>query len=128
MACSGLLNSVATGMTEPQKVASALDVGGDLFDPSLYYVMAGALLGATPPYWAVYNGKLCRKSISGTSFPLPRSAVDSKLVFGATSFGFGWGLSGLCPGPAVVNLLQGRPQFIVFFVSMMIMFAIVPSF
>lgn len=105
------------GMTRPAKVIAFLDVGGD-WDPSLAFVMLGAM--------AVYAGayRLCRRMrqpLCAGSFELPRRRpVDVPVVLGATLFGLGWGISGLCPGPAVVSLAVGDGPVWVFTASMLV--------
>lgn len=84
-----------SGMTNPAKVIGFLNLAGGAWDPSLAFVMAGALL-----VFAL-----------GTRFlpQLPRGQSDpiSKgLVIGAALFGIGWGLVGFCPGPALANLAR----------------------
>jgi len=92
---------VVSGMTEPSKVLGFLDVLGD-WDPSLAFVMLGAI--------GVHAiGLRCaarlRKPLASPAFSVaPAPSIDARLVVGATTFGVGWGLSGYCPGPAIVAL------------------------
>jgi uncharacterized protein len=90
-----------SGMTQPPKVLGFLDVSG-LWDPSLAFVMGGAVgIGMLAFFLS------CRldRSLLGAPFNFPRDGdVDAKLVIGSAIFGVGWGLSGVCPGPAIVNL------------------------
>ena len=103
------------GMTQPQKVVQFLDVGG-AWDPSLAFVMAGAIAVHAPAYL------LARRRDgpwAGGSFSLPtRRDIDPPLVLGAALFGLGWGLAGYCPGPAVTALGTGRPDVLVVVASM----------
>jgi hypothetical protein len=97
---------VISGMSRPAKVLGFLDIGAlpqGAWDPSLAFVMAGALLIAVPGFaWARRRGK----PICADQFHLPTSTVlDGKLIFGAVLFGVGWGLVGYCPGPALTALL-----------------------
>lgn len=89
-----------SGMTQPAKVIGFLDVGGD-WDPSLAFVM----LGAVGVYAAAYHKvamKMARPAYA-TRFDIPKlTAIDGPLLAGAALFGIGWGLGGLCPGPALV--------------------------
>ena len=94
----GLLIS---GMTDPQKVLGFLDVFGT-WDPTLAFVMAGAL-GVTAIGFAVAKRRGRAVLESRSRWPAP-AAIDAPLVAGAILFGIGWGLVGLCPGPAIVNL------------------------
>lgn len=90
-----------SGMTDPQRVRGFLDLFG-LWDPTLGFVMLGALL-VMALAWRI-RGRMARP-LFGPRFSLPdRSDLDARLVAGSLMFGTGWGLAGLCPGPAVANL------------------------
>ena len=104
-----------SGMTQPAKVTAFLDVSGR-WDPSLGVVMLGAIgthfffarrarVGAAPPFAE-------RKQSPGSN------TVDARLVVGAALFGIGWGLGGLCPGPAIVSLVALAPQTVAFVAAM----------
>ena len=88
---AGLLLS---GMTSPLRVLGFLDVAGD-WDPSLAFVMGGAILAAAPLFALARR----RDGEAGPSGP-----IDARLLGGAAVFGVGWGLAGVCPGPALVDL------------------------
>jgi uncharacterized protein len=90
-----------SGMTHPDKVLGFLDLAG-AWDPSLAFVMGGAVVIA----FAAYRIAAGRKaSLSGEPFHLPDTkAIDARLIGGSVIFGVGWGLAGLCPGPAITNL------------------------
>lgn len=104
------------GMTNPAKVLSFLDVTGQ-WDPSLAFVMGSALLITFPVFWWVRRAS---GPLFAEKFQLPtRSDIDRPLLIGAALFGIGWGIAGLCPGPAVANLLSGSPQ-VLLFVAMMV--------
>jgi len=104
------------GMTNPLKVISFLDVTGQ-WDPSLAFVMGCALLITFPVFWWVRRSS---KPLFADKFQLPtRRDIDRPLIIGAALFGIGWGIAGLCPGPAVANLASGSPQ-VLLFVAMMI--------
>ena len=91
------------GMTLPTKVVGFLDFFGD-WDYSLMFVMGGAI-AVYLPVWYVMK---CRKSLLAGNLPCgARKDVDAKLFIGASIFGIGWGLAGVCPGPGIV--LLGRP-------------------
>lgn len=104
-----------SGMNDPLKVQNFLDLAGN-WDPTLAFVMVGALL-VTMPAFAL----LRRRS---TPLLVPRFAwpgsvvIDRRLLVGAALFGIGWGLSGLCPGPALVNLAGGGRDIIAFVLAM----------
>lgn len=95
------LGLVVSGMTSPAKVLAFLDVAG-AWDPSLALVMGGAVLTAAPMFLLARRRSA---PLAGGRFDEPdRRRVDARLVLGAILFGVGWGISGICPGPAVVNL------------------------
>mgnify|MGYP006276573881 CR=1 FL=1 len=97
----------AAGMTMPSKVSSFLSFLAGTFDPSLMFVMGGALLIATPGYQLIMRKKVLPHPIlaSAQGFNLPTSqTIDWKLLGGSAMFGMGWGAAGLCPGPAIVSL------------------------
>jgi len=105
------------GMTRPEKVIGFLDVVGN-WDPTLAIVMASAVVVASVGFPLVLRRS---RPLYGESFELPqRSAIDGRLLFGAALFGVGWGLSGYCPGPALVSLPTGSPQPITFVACMAI--------
>jgi uncharacterized membrane protein YedE/YeeE len=93
-------------MTNPAKVLAFLDVAG-AWDPSLAFVMGGGL-AVMAVAWQVH----------GTSDPPLRSGIDARLVAGAALFGLGWGLAGLCPGPALAVLSTGSPDAALFVAAM----------
>jgi uncharacterized protein len=108
----GLLIS---GMMQPAKVLAFLDVFG-AWDPSLLVVMAAALAVSLAGY------ALARKRVQPLfdtkSFWPTATQIDRPLVAGSVLFGIGWGMVGLCPGPALENLATLSPQVIVFVIAM----------
>lgn len=89
---------LVSGMTDPAKVRGFLDLFGH-WDPSLAFVMIGAIgvhaLGL----------RLVKRPVFTKSFDAPpKSSLDARLILGAATFGVGWGLSGVCPGPAIVAM------------------------
>jgi len=90
------------GMLDPSKVTGFLDIFG-LWDPSLAFVMGGGVIVSGIGYrLAVSRGR----PLFAETFQLPASQlIDRPLVIGAALFGIGWGISGLCPGPAVASAL-----------------------
>jgi uncharacterized membrane protein YedE/YeeE len=111
------------GMTRPQKIIAFLDVSGT-WDPSLALVMAGAVVVAAIAFRAA--ARRTGPILGGRFFVPERNArVERDLVVGAALFGVGWGLSGLCPGPAVVALASGQLGAIVFVGSMVAGMALV---
>jgi uncharacterized membrane protein YedE/YeeE len=105
-----------SGMTDPGKVVGFLNLAGG-WDPSLAFVMVGAI-GS----FAVLNVLVNRRadSILGGRMPGPRAkgALDAKLIVGAVLFGVGWGVGGICPGPALANLARLVPEMGVFVATM----------
>ncbi|XXF10839.1 YeeE/YedE family protein [Pseudomonas sp. D1-3] len=110
------LGLLLAGMANPAKVLAFLDVAG-AWDPSLALVMAGAIaVVAIPMNWA---GKR-KRSLSGAPMQLPiKREVDASLIGGSLLFGVGWGIAGVCPGPAVVLLLVGPWQAGLFLSAML---------
>ncbi|WFU18301.1 DUF6691 family protein [Bradyrhizobium sp. CB3481] len=109
---AGLLIS---GMVQPTKVLGFLDIFG-AWDPSLAVVMAGALAVSVPGFRLA--GSNSRPWLAGQYFLPGKSGIDLPLVAGAALFGAGWGLVGLCPGPALESLATLSPGAIVFVVAM----------
>jgi uncharacterized protein len=108
---------VVSGMSNPAKVLNFLDVFGT-WDPSLAFVMAGALIVTTIGYRLAWRQP---KPVLADMFDLPVSQViDNRLLIGAATFGIGWGLSGFCPGPAVTALALLAPGTLVFVPAMLI--------
>ena len=109
------LGLVVSGMTEPSKVLGFLDVLGR-WDPTLAFVMGGAL-AVTAPGFALLKRR--NASLLGEALHWPRAnTIDLALVGGAALFGAGWGLVGLCPGPALVNLESLSPKVFGFVLAM----------
>lgn len=104
---SGLLfgaGLAVSGMMNPMKVRNFLDVAApDLWDPSLAFVMGGALLIAVPGYRLIWSRG---RPLAEARFHLPEKTAlfDRDLLNGAAIFGAGWGIAGLCPGPAFASL------------------------
>lgn len=107
---------VVGGMTEPEKVRGFLDFTG-AWDPTLAFVMGGAILAHFPAYRWV-RGRSA--PLLATAFQIPtRRDIDGKLLTGAALFGLGWGLGGYCPGPAIASLTTGTPSVIAFVIAML---------
>ena len=110
------LGLAVSGMMNPAKVIGFLDVAGD-WDPTLMFVMVGALLITVPAFRLILNRP---RPILADGFALPtKSALDARLLGGAALFGVGWGLSGFCPGPAVAALVTGLTPVFAFVAAMM---------
>ena len=106
---------VISGMTQPAKILGFLDIFG-VWDPTLAFVMGAALAVSLPGF---YFARRRERPLLTARFRWPtRSEIDAPLIGGAALFGIGWGLVGLCPGPAIVNLATFLPQILVFVVAM----------
>jgi uncharacterized protein len=102
-------------MTDPARVVGFLDIAGP-WDPTLIYVMAGALAVTVPLFPWIQKRQ---KSLIGEAIQLPsQTRIDARLIIGAAIFGIGWGLAGLCPGPALANLASASPGIVLFVLAM----------
>ena len=109
---AGLLIS---GMVKPTKVLAFLDIFG-AWDPSLAVVMVTALAVSAPGF-ILANGR-SRPLLAAQSVWPTKTHIDGPLMVGAALFGVGWGLAGLCPGPALENLATLSPGVIAFVAAM----------
>ena len=110
------LGLTLSGMSDPAKVLGFLNIAGD-WVPDLIFVMGGAVVVTL-----IFTPLVVKRArpLLADSFSLPTTqTLDMRLVSGAVLFGVGWGLSGYCPGPAVVSLLYGYESTIVFCVAML---------
>lgn len=108
---------VISGMADPAKVLNFLDVAGR-WDPSLAFVMAGAIAVAGGGYWLVFRRS--RPVLDGSFHVPPKWPLESRIVVGAALFGIGWGLAGFCPGPAITSLALGAPGTLAFVPAMLV--------
>lgn len=110
------LGLAVSGMLIPDKVLNFLDIAGH-WDPSLALVMGGAIAVTLPGYFVVTKRE---RPLFAEGFSLPAAtAIDARLLGGAALFGLGWGLSGLCPAPALVNIASGFGDVLVFVAAML---------
>jgi uncharacterized protein len=110
------LGLLMAGMANPAKVLGFLDIAG-LWDPSLALVMLGAIAVA---FVAFRVSKKMPQSLLKTRFSWPETiAITRSLVAGSALFGLGWGLVGLCPGPALVLAGTGSIEGLIFIVFML---------
>lgn len=111
------LGLIVAGMVNPAKIVGFLDLAGK-WDPSLALVMAGAIAVGLVAFALARRRTL---SALGLPMPLPSSnTLDARLIGGSLMFGVGWGLAGLCPGPALVALGAGYMKAAVFVVAMLL--------
>jgi uncharacterized membrane protein YedE/YeeE len=102
-------------MTNPSRVIGFLDIFGR-WDATLAFVMSGALAVTLPLFPLVLKR---RSALLGGSIQMPvQSRIDPRLLIGAAIFGIGWGLGGLCPGPALADLASASPGVIWFVLAM----------
>ena len=110
----GLLFS---GMANPQKVLGFLDVFGD-WDPSLAFVMAGAIMVAFIPFQLAKRKPV---TLFNEVIELPQNnQLDKKLISGAFIFGMGWGIAGICPAPSLTLIGLGYYNALYFIVAMLV--------
>lgn len=108
---------VISGMSDPAKVLNFLDLAG-AWDPSLAFVMGGAVVVAFFGYRLVLKRD---RPVVGSSFRIPtRSELEPRIFVGPAIFGFGWGLSGFCPGPALTGLGLAAPGTLIFVPAMFV--------
>ena len=105
---------LVSGMSSPDKVLSFLDLAG-AWDPSLAFVMGGAVLTATPFFLLA---KRRAQPLVGSYDDPERLTIDHKLLIGAVLFGLGWGFAGICPGPAVVDMILAPGKTAAFMIAM----------
>ena len=112
---------VISQMVNPAKVLGFLNVFGE-WDPSLAFVMIGALIISSPLFHLFKNKE---KPIFSTSFSISENKeIDKRLIFGSILFGAGWGLAGLCPGPAISSIALLNISSVTFVFSMFVGFYI----
>ncbi len=108
---------LVSGMANPEKVLSFLDLSRP-WDPSLAFVMIGAIAVGIVGF-ALVKGK--KRAFCGVPILLPaNNTIDRTLVVGAILFGLGWGLAGICPGPALVLLGAGVGKGLLFILAMLV--------
>lgn len=110
------LGLIISGMSNPAKVLSFLDISGD-WDISLMFVMIGAIAVAFIPFQKAIRQP---KTLLGETIVLPQNhQIDKKLITGAVLFGIGWGIAGICPAPAVTLIGLGYTQIWYFIIAML---------
>ena len=105
-----------SGMTDPDRVRGFLDVFGR-WDPTLVFVIGGAVI-VMAIAWRIQSRM--KAPLFGEKFSLPdRRDFDGRLIAGSALFGIGWGIAGLCPGPAVASLALSPLSVLPFLVAML---------
>ena len=113
------LGLTISSMTNPDKVLGFLDLFNN-WDPSLAFVMGGAIIITAPMLFVLTKNK---NLILSNEIHLPTNKeIDKKLIIGSLIFGAGWGLVGLCPGPAISSLALIEVPSIIFVIFMFIGF------
>jgi uncharacterized protein len=114
------LGLLISGMSDPAKVLNFLDlagIGSGSWDPSLGFVMAGAVAVTFAGFaWVLRRPR----PLLGERFHLPTGQeLDLRIIAGPAIFGVGWGLAGFCPGPALTALGFGSPAAVIFVAAML---------
>lgn len=108
---------IVSGMSDPAKVLGFLDITR-VWDPSLVFVMGGAVMTGLLIFQLVMRRG--RALLADKLFLPAARHVNKRLVGGAVLFGIGWGLSGICPGPALILLSSGSKKGALFFMAMLV--------
>ncbi|KAA1162417.1 MULTISPECIES: DUF6691 family protein [Pseudoalteromonas] len=110
------LGLIVSGMTNPAKVINFLTYGNQ-WDASLIIVMAVAMLIMMLTW--LWVAKKEKPLLSGTFNLSDLKKIDARLIIGSVLFGLGWGLSGICPGPGLVQLVSLKMEFLLFFAAVL---------
>ncbi len=115
------LGLTISGMVNPQKVLGFLNIF-DAWDPSLIFVMVGAIIIFAPLHF-IFKKK-SRPILAKNFISIENKNIDKKLLIGSSLFGVGWGLAGLCPGPAIASISFLNPSSLIFVLFMFVGFFI----
>ena len=115
------LGLTISGMVNPQKVLGFLNLFGE-WDPSLIFVMVGAIIIFAPLHF-IFKKK-SRPIFAKNFISVENKNIDKKLLIGSGLFGAGWGLAGLCPGPAIASISFLNPSSLIFVLFMFVGFFI----
>ncbi|MEN9866944.1 MAG: hypothetical protein RL748_2534 [Pseudomonadota bacterium] len=119
------LGLIVAGMADPSKVLAFLDLAGN-WNPSLALVMVGAIGVAALPFALMRNRKT---SLLGAPLQIPASRqLDRRLIVGSLIFGVGWGIAGICPGPALVLVGSGVAKGVGFLLALLVGILIADKF
>ena len=106
-----------SGMANPAKVLNFFDIFGT-WDPSLAFVMAGALAVNIPGYRLAFRRTA---PVVEPRFQLPdKRVIDRRLVLGSATFGVGWGIAGFCPGGALPVISTLEPGVLLFVAALIV--------
>lgn len=105
-----------SGMVDPARVSGFLDLASGHWDPSLMFVLGGAVSVAVP---GVLLSRFIGRPVLADDFSLPaKTRIDRPLILGSAIFGIGWGIAGFCPGPALSAFALGLLPVILFVCAM----------
>ena len=117
---SGILFGIGlavSNMISPSKIVGFLDITGD-WDPSLAFVMVGAVIVTGIAFKIILKRS---KPIYQSEFNIFKNThIDLRLILGASIFGVGWAISGLCPGPAIASIGFLNEKLLVFVIALLI--------
>ena len=111
------LGLLVSGMTNPEKVRGFLDVFGD-WQPALMAVMVSAIVVFAITY--ALSNKMKQPWFHSVFHKPSLTRLDARLITGAALFGIGWGMVGLCPGPALLNIMTGQEDILLFVVALLV--------
>jgi uncharacterized membrane protein YedE/YeeE len=111
------LGLLLSGMTNPAKVRGFLDIFGD-WQPALAAVMVAAIAIFALAYY--FSSKMKQPWFHGVFHRPTLTQLDARLLIGAALFGIGWGMVGLCPGPALLNIMTGQEDILIFILALLV--------
>lgn len=111
------LGLLLSGMTNPAKVRGFLDIFGD-WQPALMAVMVAAIAVFALAY--AFSNKMKQPWFHSIFHKPSLTVLDARLFIGAALFGIGWGMVGLCPGPALLNIMTGQEDILIFIVALLV--------
>jgi uncharacterized membrane protein YedE/YeeE len=111
------LGLLLSGMSNPEKVRGFLDIFGE-WQPELIAVMVAAIAIFALAY--AYSHKMKQPWFHSIFHKPSLTALDARLIVGAALFGMGWGMVGLCPGPALLNIMTGQEDILIFILALLV--------
>jgi uncharacterized membrane protein YedE/YeeE len=111
------LGLLLSGMSNPEKVRGFLDIFGE-WQPELIAVMVAAIAIFALAY--AYSHKMKQPWFHSIFHKPSLTALDTRLIVGAALFGMGWGMVGLCPGPALLNIMTGQEDILLFILALLV--------